>query len=190
VSMLCQQRKRGRYLATVGSQIAGLSLSGDYRDYHGFLNEFANRSCRILLRELKLSKIYDKDCIALARCISKLVTLRELCIDDMTDSTQKVHVLRSLRSCGTLKNVYFHGKRFDASLPQAYCERNTHFAQLLQDPDENDSVSSDSEMDEPLPDIERSLYPTVFQTAKQVPSMKLPVVLQSIMILDQRVGAK
>jgi hypothetical protein len=80
--------------------------------------------------------------------------------------------------------MYFHGRRFDASLPQAYYERNNFFADVLRDPDESASESS-----EPLPDIEQSLYPALFQTPKQVPSTKLPVVLQSIMVLDQSIGA-
>jgi hypothetical protein len=184
VSMLCSQRKRGIHCATIGSQIGKLWFLDNYPQSRAFLYELAKQSRRIQLEELTLSKIRGRDCIALARCIAKLDTLRGLCIDDMTDSAQKVHVLRSLRSCGNMRWMHFHGKRFDASLPQAYCERNNFFADLLRDSDESASESS-----EPLPDIERSLYPTLFQTAKQVPSMKLPVVLQSIMILDQSIGA-
>jgi hypothetical protein len=50
---------------------------------------------------------------------------------------------------------------------------------VLRDPDE-----SASELSKPLPDMEQSLLSYLFQTAKQVPSMK-----QSIMVLDQSIGA-
>jgi hypothetical protein len=95
-------------------------------------------------------------------------------LDELTKRSRRIH----------LRELYFHRKRFDASLPQAYCERNIFFARLLQDPDDSASESS-SESEQNL----ESLYPTFFQVAKQVPSMKLPVVLQSIMVLDQSVGA-
>jgi hypothetical protein len=190
VSMFCRKLDCGKSYETVGSQISVLSFSGLMSiSCRWYLTEMAKMAHRISLQELHLPNLYSKDCSALARCISRLGTLRELVIEDVTDLAQLVHVLRSLRACGNLRKVSIFAKRFDSPLPDAYCDRNQFFAQLLRQDIESASKSLETEENADfVGDDAKSLYPTLFEAAKQVPREKLSVIMQSLLLLSESLG--
>jgi hypothetical protein len=190
VSMFCRKLDCGKSYEIVGSQISVLSFSGIMSSScRWYLNEMVKMAHRISLQELHLPNLYSEDCSALARCISRLSTLRELVIEDVTDLAQLVHVFRSLRACGNLRNVSILAKRFDSPLPDAYCDRNQFFAKLLRKDAESASKSGKAgDNADPLGDDAKSLYPTLFEAAKQVPREKLSVMMLSLLALCKSIG--
>jgi hypothetical protein len=149
---------------------------------HLLFAELAKRPRRMRLQELSLPRLYRSSCVALAKCLAKLTSLRTLVIVDVPADAAR-DVLRSLCACGNLTKLFIGG--FDSPLPQAFCKRNQWFAQLLGNSAESSGVVVELE-DEGIG--AQPLDPTLFQAAKQVPGMKLQVVLQCLLMFKDTAG--
>jgi hypothetical protein len=175
---LSSSGKRTWY-STIGSNLHSLSM---YYLRVDFLKALAQKSQRI---SMKLPDLDDDDCKDLARCISKLPSLRELAMGALEDAHS---VLCSLCRNGTLQSVSVVGET-ESRLANSYVLRNKLLGNLLED------IAS-VETDSPIGITGRSkggrecnsLYPTLLQSAKQISRSHMSSALSSLLGLHDSIG--
>jgi hypothetical protein len=158
--------------STIGSHIRSLSL-GPVDG--GFVRALARNAHRLALTSLSVCVLDLEDCMHLAQCISKNLSLQEMKIDCMdVVEEDRYPILWSLRSNGTLQTVTIDGE-VESMCTNSFCLRNKLLGQMLRDLTVNHRSAA-------------PFLPSLLECAKQVSATRASTVLSTLVNLGGFVG--
>lgn len=168
---------------TIGSQLDALRVD----DVHSiFPTTLCNESHRVRLTTLELCEISRSACIALSRCLPRLVSLRNLTLTDLENRRCTKWILRALRCNSSVCEVVTENESgvtlFDSTqlrLIQAYCDRNKALVPLIGTAPRNRSE---------LCSMGAKLRPSLLLSTKPLTHTGASITIQGLLALGQSCG--